>query len=553
VRYVSAADIQDDAALKVVFFKLSLTTGSDCPRAEVMMSFRRQVDPTVIAQLVGRMVRTPLARHVGGSEFLNTVALYLPEYDREALDEVVSYLTDPDPELSLPTQVQYGADLVTYKRNPDTKQAFDLAAKLPIVRVEKVSKQSNVRRLLRFGRLLAWDKLDKNAPATFRKALVAVLDAERKKVASKKDFKERLQQAAVIDVRGATYKYGETDLAAEETTQLTAVTQNIEHAFAEAGRRLGGGLHADYLQTRAAAAQAPSVSEIKLELYALLQDADVLKRVNEKAGQLLTAADNKHRAAVQKLPDERRQLYRQVRRQSVTPEAEDWELPPSIDAPKNGAKKYTKHLYAGRDKKFPAKLNGWEDEVISEAIKDPKVVGWLRNDPRKLWSFSVSYKKGSDDRPMYPDFLIFRKQGSGIVCDIIEPHALAFEDSVGKAKGLADFARLHGDDFGRIELIAKLGKNMKRLALNEPETRDTILALSTSDELKKRFEEVADAIARPACPVAPGHVALAAVRAPPGHSCRTARALGWATRDRRGQNCSEAADTIERMFTSTVT
>ena len=34
------------------------------------MSFRRQVDDTLIAQLVGRMVRTPLARRVSGSDFL---------------------------------------------------------------------------------------------------------------------------------------------------------------------------------------------------------------------------------------------------------------------------------------------------------------------------------------------------------------------------------------------------------------------------------------------------------------------------------------------------
>ena len=48
--------------LRVVFFKRSLNTGWDCPRAEVMMCFRRAVDYTLIAQLVGRMVRTPLAR-----------------------------------------------------------------------------------------------------------------------------------------------------------------------------------------------------------------------------------------------------------------------------------------------------------------------------------------------------------------------------------------------------------------------------------------------------------------------------------------------------------
>jgi len=37
-------------------------------------------------------------------------------------------------------------------------------------------------------------------------------------------------------------------------------------------------------------------------------------------------------------------------------------------------------------------------------------------------------------KPMFPDFLVFRRQGAGLVCDILEPHAPAFADSVPKAK-----------------------------------------------------------------------------------------------------------------------
>ena len=47
-----------------VLFKEALTTGWDCPRAEVMFSQRVAGDHTYIAQLIGRMVRTPLARRI---------------------------------------------------------------------------------------------------------------------------------------------------------------------------------------------------------------------------------------------------------------------------------------------------------------------------------------------------------------------------------------------------------------------------------------------------------------------------------------------------------
>ena len=43
-----------------------------------MMSFRHAEDATYIAQLLGRMVRTPLQCHIMVDDSLNDVRLYLP-------------------------------------------------------------------------------------------------------------------------------------------------------------------------------------------------------------------------------------------------------------------------------------------------------------------------------------------------------------------------------------------------------------------------------------------------------------------------------------------
>jgi type III restriction enzyme len=94
--HIAPSQIEADPRVRVVFFKTSLNTGWDCPRAEVMMSFRRAVDATLIAQLVGRMVRTPLARRIEGSESLNRVMLFLPHYNKAGLQNVVKYLTSDD-------------------------------------------------------------------------------------------------------------------------------------------------------------------------------------------------------------------------------------------------------------------------------------------------------------------------------------------------------------------------------------------------------------------------------------------------------------------------
>ena len=92
VNHVNASEIADDHRIKIVFFKEALSTGWDCPRAETMMSYRNAQDPTYIAQLLGRMVRTPLQSRVQRDEFLNDVKLYLPHFDRDNVKKVVDEL-----------------------------------------------------------------------------------------------------------------------------------------------------------------------------------------------------------------------------------------------------------------------------------------------------------------------------------------------------------------------------------------------------------------------------------------------------------------------------
>ncbi|MDO4650911.1 MAG: DEAD/DEAH box helicase family protein [Eubacteriales bacterium] len=75
VRYEEPSRIADDRNIRVVFFKENLSTGWDCPRAETMMSFRHATDATYIAQLLGRMVRTPMQMHIQVDEVLNDVHL----------------------------------------------------------------------------------------------------------------------------------------------------------------------------------------------------------------------------------------------------------------------------------------------------------------------------------------------------------------------------------------------------------------------------------------------------------------------------------------------
>lgn len=92
VSYVEPSRIADDKNIRVVFFKENLSTGWDCPRAETMMSFKHASDATYIAQLLGRMVRTPMQMHIQVDDVLNDVHLFLPYFNEDTVKSVVDAL-----------------------------------------------------------------------------------------------------------------------------------------------------------------------------------------------------------------------------------------------------------------------------------------------------------------------------------------------------------------------------------------------------------------------------------------------------------------------------
>lgn len=96
VPHEEPSEIADNRKIKVVLFKENLSTGWDCPRAETMMSFRKAEDATYIAQLLGRMVRTPLQCHVLVDDSLNDVRLFLPYFNKDTVQDVINELQNAE-------------------------------------------------------------------------------------------------------------------------------------------------------------------------------------------------------------------------------------------------------------------------------------------------------------------------------------------------------------------------------------------------------------------------------------------------------------------------
>ena len=92
IPYISPEVIQEKTNIRILFAKDAISTGWDCPRAEVLYSRRKRQDITYIHQMFGRMIRTPLARSIESDNLLNSVVCYLPEYNINSVNEIVELI-----------------------------------------------------------------------------------------------------------------------------------------------------------------------------------------------------------------------------------------------------------------------------------------------------------------------------------------------------------------------------------------------------------------------------------------------------------------------------
>ncbi|GII96070.1 DEAD/DEAH box helicase [Sinosporangium siamense] len=115
-------DIQDRIDIRVVLCKTAITTGWDCPRAEVLLSLRVAKDMDLITQVMGRMVRTPLARRISTDEDLNAVHCILPKFDQAAVDAIAERFKAGDDE-TLATGTKVVTKPVELTRNPSLSYA----------------------------------------------------------------------------------------------------------------------------------------------------------------------------------------------------------------------------------------------------------------------------------------------------------------------------------------------------------------------------------------------------------------------------------------------
>jgi type III restriction enzyme len=489
---IAPSDIQDNQRVRVVLFKMALNTGWDCPRAEVMMSFRRASDATLIAQLVGRMVRAPEARRIIEDPFLNSVSLYLPNWKEDALERVINQLTREDE--AIPVAVERADRAITYRRARRSKPLFEAATGLPTYPERRVNRDSNVKRAMQLARYLSADRLRPDALDETRDTLLDVLEARRKQMkGTMRRLVDAVRRADLVESRVAIGVQPRSEIDTSVSTSSAEAIQRVEQDildfFSECGRRLGGGLHVEYVKRRTRLAKAPTATVARAELCALVNDGETMDALETVAGDHIRRLWRNTHVERQELPGDRRTQYARVNRMAAAPEPEDLILPTSVDLTK-GPKAFRGHILVDEDGEFypSPPLNSWERAVLDTESKRKGFRGWLRNPVRKDWSLGIPYEDTGVPAMMYPDFLVFRSAGrKGVVVDVLEPHAANQSDLAPKLSGLCRFADHHGDRFGRIALILldETGGNKILLPIdvNDADVRDEARMLSSSRQV----------------------------------------------------------------------
>ncbi len=502
VEWIEPQRVQDENHVRVLIAKDAISTGWDCPRAEVLVSFRPARDHTHITQLLGRMVRNPLARRIPGDERLNAVDCILPFFDRTTAVKVVRFLTG-DLEYMPGGEKKTVIDGKELLPNPNVSPAvWDLWATLPTQTLPQRGARP-VKRLVALAQALAADGICAGAVSSVIKELHCILDAYGTRYSEKLASAARsVREVAIQEIEGHYGAQGLTYAQFVEVADDRAIRSNFEAAR----KAFGADIAQSYVNYLAGPDDDDSderLREAYVHATALAAVQEVRHKVDIEALELTDRLFADYRVAIKALPDVRQQEYEDIRAMATSPQRGALRAPRTrIEgfsvADEEGrmaaASVAPLHLMSDPEGHFPlTTLNIWERDIVRTELARPNVRGWYRNPSRAaVDSLGIAYRDETGNwRSMHPDFIFFHEVRGKIVASILDPHGHHLEDALMKLKALANFAGAYGDAFHRIEALAEVDGKMKVLDMKIEDVRDAVkIAKQTAIDLYRSANAV---------------------------------------------------------------
>lgn len=489
IPHISPERVQEASHIRVLLAKDAVSTGWDCPRAEVLVSFRPAKDQTHITQLLGRMVRTPLARRVEGNDPLNAVECVLPRFDQATATAVAEVLVGRrGDEESGGSGGGTGRRVLLepkeFTANPTLPEAVWCAFDSLVSDSLPRTGARPTRRLLAFAQELSRDGLEKDARKKTIAELMAVLDGF---VARYANEIEQISDG-ILAVEGETI-VAKVDGGEGATTQFLEIADErvVESEYRVAKQAFTPDLARDFAERIAEPdGDDDGLFDAHLRVAALAKVEGIRDALDDEADKIFDKWLVKHRVEIKGLPDARRTRYAEVTAMSSGPESIEIRRPKfRMEGTKleDGTNALTRplHLLADETGEFPiGGLNEWETMVLDAELARPDALAWYRNPSRGSEdALTIAYQ---DEQGVWhrlcPDFIFFHGDEKEVNVSIVDPHGFHFADALPKLRGLASYAASEsGEVFHRIEAIARIGEGEGRLRvldLTNPDTRDEI-------------------------------------------------------------------------------
>jgi len=497
VPYISPEHVQNATWVRVLIAKDAISTGWDCPRAEVMVSFRAASDRTHITQLLGRMVRSPLARRIPGHERLNAVDCLLPRFNKKTVDDVVQALMQGDDTFPA-SGSRILVNPIEMRPNPAASNAVWAAFEALPSQTRPQRGARPARRLTALAHELASDDILPNAGKLAHRAMHAALDQFHEREKAKIDAKRK----AVLTVDGTIVR---VDLKGKEKSfddfWEDADIAAIDDAYRRAARIFSPDIsrtYADHLAYKAASPdQADAFEDTLIEARVCIA---ALGLVTEVQAYFDSAADALAKTWIadygrhlRTLTDDRREAYRQIIEMSSEPQDVGLIKPEATFEPTVARENqqdvrlptYRNHLLCDDLGNYPAEFNDWESTIVETEAKRAGFRFWYRN-PKQPGqsSLGIAYTDAGEYKIVRPDFIFFAEQDDGtIVADLVDPHGLHLSDALPKLQGLALYAAAHARFYRRIESVAKVKDRLRILDLARDDVRQAIASAANAASL----------------------------------------------------------------------
>jgi type III restriction enzyme len=512
VPYIAPQDVQDASHIRVLLAKDAISTGWDCPRAETLVSLRPAKDRTHITQLLGRLVRTPLARRIDSDERLNAVTCFLPHFDLKTAKEVADIMTGVKLESEGPPPPPGGKVLIdpatllwNQTLSEDVAECF---ASLPSKSSPKAPIKP-LKRLLKMATELALDNLVPHPNAGALQEIYGVLDglaAQHKKVVD-----ENVEQIMTAEIKTITADRRSRQ-ATESSREVAADERTIDDAYRLATRSLGAAIANGYAKKLAMEAAADDdddfdIYEAKARVAALVMVPTTIQAVEAAADKIVDDWFSSQHATIKNLSEARRSAYDEIKQQARSPQRIDIVVPVSrieMTHEVEGDQKTAlptrdRHLLSDEKGMYPiGKVKGWELSVLDTELARDNTVAWYRNpSAASKDAIQIPWQDSKRWRSMQPDLLFFsRRADGGIGASIVDPHGHHLGDALGKLKGLADFAEEFGEHFIRIDAITGFSGaakgSLRLLDMTDAEVRKAVRESSTAadayEAASKKYE-----------------------------------------------------------------